>query len=120
MNEVLKHSEVHITKIANEAAHVRTTVTQIIRSKSPFSPPPSLPQKPIMQYLQEIHILGAEDRLPDYVPSSILIQHYVAFRIALRRYVRASSGGQWGYEYLVDLVVVDCQFVVALVVGSVC
>ena len=34
MNEVLKHSEAHITKTANEATHVRTIVTQIIQSKS--------------------------------------------------------------------------------------
>lgn len=47
-----------------------------------------------MQYLQEIHILGPEDHLPGYIPSSILIQHYVSFRIALRRYVVA--GGAWG------------------------
>ena len=44
-------------------------------------------QMPLMQYLQEIYHLRKEDRLPSYIPSSILIQHYVYFRIALRRYV---------------------------------
>ena len=44
-------------------------------------------QKPLMEYLQEIHHLRMEDRLLNYIPSSILIQHYVYFRIALRRYV---------------------------------
>ena len=44
-------------------------------------------QKPLKQYLQEIHHLRMEDRLPKYIPSSILIQHYVYFRISLRKYV---------------------------------
>ena len=44
-------------------------------------------QKPLMEYLKEIHHLRMEDRLPNYIPSSIFIQHYVYFRIALRRYV---------------------------------
>jgi len=45
-------------------------------------------QKPLKQYLQEqIHHLRMEDRLLKYIPFSILIQHYVYFRIALRRYV---------------------------------
>ena len=47
-------------------------------------------QKPLMQYLQEIHHLRIEDRLPSYMPPSILIQHYVYFRIALRRYAAES------------------------------
>ena len=47
---------------------------------------PSLPQKPIIQYLQDIQLFGEEDQLPEYIPHSILIQHYVSFRISLRRY----------------------------------
>ena len=43
-------------------------------------------QKPLMQYFQEIYHLRMEDPLPSYIPTSILIQHYVYFRIALRRY----------------------------------
>jgi len=57
----------------------------------------SPPQKPIMQYLQEIHILGEEDLLPNYIPPSILIQHYVSFRMALRRYRLCRCG--WGMQW---------------------
>ena len=39
-----------------------------------------------MQYLQEIHILTEDNHLASYIPPSILIQHYIYFRIALRRY----------------------------------
>ena len=45
------------------------------------------PQEPIIQYLQENHFLEAKDHLPSYIPSSILIQHYVYFRIALKWYI---------------------------------
>ena len=41
---------------------------------------------PLVQYLKELYLLRMEDRLPSYIPSSILIQNYVYFRIALRRY----------------------------------
>ena len=51
----------------------------------------SLPQKPIVQYLREIQLLGEEDHLPRYIPSSILLHHYVSFRIALRRYAGGKS-----------------------------
>ena len=33
-----------------------------------------------------------EDHLPSYIPSSILIQHYVYFRIALKRYAARVVG----------------------------
>ena len=46
----------------------------------------SFPQKPIIQYLKDFQLLCEEDRLPSYIPDSIFIQHYVSFRIALRRY----------------------------------
>ena len=43
-------------------------------------------QKPIIQYLKDFYLLCEEDHLPGYIPDSIFIQHYVSFRIALRRY----------------------------------
>ena len=54
-----------------------------------------LPQKPIMQYLQENHFLEDEDYLPSHIPSSIFIQHYVFFRIALKRYAARLARILW-------------------------
>ena len=62
MSDVLSHSETHITKMVNQAA-----------------------QKPIMEYLKDIHTISDDDRLPQYIPKTILIHHYVSFRLALRR-----------------------------------
>ena len=50
---------------------------------TPFLPP----QVPIIQYLQENHFLEAKDHLPSYILSTILVQHYVYFRIALKWYI---------------------------------
>ncbi len=68
MNEVLAHSEGHLTKLVGEAAH-----------------------KPIVEFLLDIHTIAREDRLPRYIPQTILIQHYMHFRLQLRRLVTPHS-----------------------------
>ena len=43
-------------------------------------------QKPIINYVIDYHMLDKEDQLAKCIPSTILLQHYVSFRQALRRY----------------------------------
>ncbi len=71
MNEVLAHSEGYLTKLVGEAAH-----------------------KPIMEYLMDIHTIAREDRLPRYVPPTVLIQHYMHFRLQLRRWDKQADSYQ--------------------------
>ena len=45
-------------------------------------------QKPILDYLMEYRMLDEEeDHITRYLSRTILLQHYVAFRLALRKYV---------------------------------
>ena len=59
MNELLSHTESHITQEAG--------------------------QTPITNYLRGLNMISDEDRLPRYIPDTVLIQHYVEFRVVLRR-----------------------------------
>ena len=47
---------------------------------------PSL-QKPMVEYLHEIQCVEEDDKLPDLIPDQILLQHLVALRQVLRKYV---------------------------------
>ena len=38
----------------------------------------------IIAYLRELNVLCEDDQLPNYIPKTILIRHYVQFRIILR------------------------------------
>lgn len=62
MNEVLAHSEGHLTKLVGEAAHMT-----------------------IVEYLMDIHTIAREDRLPRCIPQTIFIMNYMHFRLQLRR-----------------------------------
>ena len=62
MSELLSHSESNITQCVGEAA-----------------------QKSVTDYLQELNMISDEDHLPRFIPATVLIQHYVEFRLALRR-----------------------------------
>ena len=42
-------------------------------------------QKPIVEYLKDNHYFDDQDKLLDLIPQTILLQHYVSFRLALRR-----------------------------------
>ena len=84
ISKVLKHSEAHITKTANESAHVRVQYKMKRLLTSLLIIPFSF-QMPIRHYFQEIHKFGEEEHLLKYIPTSIFIQHYVSFRIALRK-----------------------------------
>ena len=38
----------------------------------------------IMAYLKELNVICNDDQLPNYIPNTILIRHYVQLRIVLR------------------------------------
>ena len=45
-------------------------------------------ETPIMDYLRDVLcVISDDDKLPDYVPNTVLIQHYVQFRLILREWV---------------------------------
>ena len=62
MKDVLSHSEADICK----------TVVD-------------MPLKSVIKYLEEIHTIDKEDRLPTLIPSTICLQHFVSLRLQLRR-----------------------------------
>lgn len=45
---------------------------------------------PIKKVLEDFHFLSKDDLLPTFIPCTICVQHYVAFRIVLRGYVYQS------------------------------
>ena len=64
MNECLSHIESHIT---SEEAEI-----------------------PITDYLNRFHFIADDSRLPQYIPNTVFLQHYVEFRVVLRRYLLKS------------------------------
>ena len=61
MNSLLSHIEAHIT--SQDAGQSET---------------------PIITYLKNLKLISDDERLPQHIPDSILIQHFVEFRIVLR------------------------------------
>ena len=41
--------------------------------------------------LEDFHFISQDDDLPKFIPSTICVQHYVAFRVVLRRYMYVCS-----------------------------
>ena len=64
MNDSLSHIESHIT--SQDMGHGGT---------------------PITVYLRGLHLIADDDKLPRYIPDTVFLQHYVEFRVVLRRYI---------------------------------
>ena len=42
---------------------------------------------PMKKVLEDFHFISQDDVLPMFIPDTICVQHYVAFRVVLRGYV---------------------------------
>ena len=68
----------------NLRTEIQSMVELLSHAESHIAQNVSLSEKPIMAYLGEIDFIGDHDQLPEYIPNTVLIQHYVEFRIVLR------------------------------------
>ena len=44
-------------------------------------------QMPVKKALEDFPFISQDDALSKFIPDTIYVQHYVAFRVVLRRYV---------------------------------